>query len=64
MREENLWEEILDAFAVEPGIDFAYPTQRITFDDDVHQGKREPGRVPETGKWVGWTTTGEKRKGG
>lgn len=40
-RKEDLWEEILDAFAVEPGIDFAYPTQRITFDDDVYQEKRE-----------------------
>ena len=42
-RDEDLWEAILDAFSVEPAIDFAYPTQRITFDDDVHQGERVRG---------------------
>lgn len=29
--EEAIWEAVLDAFAAEPDIDFAYPTQRIYF---------------------------------
>lgn len=39
-RKEALWEEILEVFSGEETIDFAYPTQRITLDDDVHQGER------------------------
>jgi small-conductance mechanosensitive channel len=44
-RKEDLWEAILNAFVVEEAIDFAYPTQRITLDDDVQQGKREATEV-------------------
>ncbi len=31
MTEEKMWEEILTAFAAEPAIEFAYPTQRIFY---------------------------------
>ncbi|MEM7184412.1 MAG: mechanosensitive ion channel domain-containing protein [Spirochaetota bacterium] len=31
--EEKIWEDILDSFAKEDAIDFAYPTQRIYFND-------------------------------
>ena len=41
--EEELWENILDAFAVHDDIDFAYPTQR--FYTNMSEGK--PGTRPE-----------------
>ena len=40
--EEAIWEDVLRAFAAEPGIDFAYPTTR--FYDNVREGK--PGCQP------------------
>lgn len=38
----RMWEAILDAFAAEPGIDFAYPTQRAYL--NFTEGK--PGTLP------------------
>jgi small-conductance mechanosensitive channel len=40
---EELWEAVLDAFASEPGIDFAYPTTRMYH--NVLEGKPE-ARAP------------------
>lgn len=40
---EDLWEDILDAFAGEPGIDFAYPTTRMYH--NIIEGKDE-ARAP------------------
>ncbi len=40
---QAIWEDVLDAFQVEPDIDFAYPTQR--FYDHVKEGK--PALRPE-----------------
>lgn len=39
--EDTVWKAILEAFAQEPGIDFAYPTQR--FYDNRQEGKPEAG---------------------
>ena len=41
--EQEIWEDILDAFAKHDDIDFAYPTQR--FYDNSAEGK--PGTRPE-----------------
>ncbi len=43
--EEAIWEDILDAFAATPEIDFAYPTQR--FYDNRAEGKPGAGGAPE-----------------
>lgn len=42
--EQEIWEDILDAFAAHDDIDFAYPTQR--FYNNHTEGK--PGTRPET----------------
>ena len=44
--EQGIWEEILRAFAQNPDIDFAYPTQRF-YDNAVEgkEGARPKGRV-------------------
>ena len=42
--EQAIWEDILDAFAGAPDIDFAYPTQR--FYDNVVEGKAEARAEP------------------
>jgi len=44
--EQGIWEEILKAFAQNPDIDFAYPTQRF-YDNAVEgkEGTRSKGRV-------------------
>jgi len=39
--ESHIWEEVLERFAAEPGIDFAYPTQRFYFNPT--EGKPEAG---------------------
>jgi small-conductance mechanosensitive channel len=39
--EDTIWKAILDAFAQEPSIDFAYPTQR--FYDNRQEGKPDAG---------------------
>jgi small-conductance mechanosensitive channel len=39
--EDTIWKAILEAFSKEPGIDFAYPTQR--FYDNKREGKPEAG---------------------
>jgi small-conductance mechanosensitive channel len=38
MTEEKIWEEILVAFAAEPAIEFAYPTQRIFYQAPAADG--------------------------
>ncbi len=43
--EESIWEDILDAFAATPDIDFAYPTQR--FYDNRAEGKPGAGGLSE-----------------
>ncbi|REJ81204.1 MAG: mechanosensitive ion channel family protein [Acidobacteria bacterium] len=51
---EEIWEDVLDAFAARPDIDFAYPTQR--FYDNRLEGKREaraPLRPRATGEAAG-----------
>jgi len=45
--EEAIWEDILDAFAARPDIDFAYPTQR--FYDNRAEGKPGAGGPPADG---------------
>jgi small-conductance mechanosensitive channel len=42
---DRIWKAVLDAFAEEPSIDFAYPTQR--FYDNRLEGKPEAGGPPE-----------------
>ncbi len=42
--EQTIWEDILDAFAQAPDIDFAYPTQR--FYDNVVEGKPQARAEP------------------
>jgi len=41
--EQDIWEEILDAFAAHDDIDFAYPTQRFYH----NAGEGKPGTRPE-----------------
>lgn len=45
-----IWEEILESFASEKGIDFAYPTTR--FYDNTAEGKRTRQTPPGSGKSV------------
>ncbi len=44
LMETSIWESILEAFAKEPDIDFAYPTQRYYF--NPKEGKAETGGPP------------------
>lgn len=43
--EQAMWEDILDAFAAEPDIDFAYPTQRLYANDREGKPATRPERV-------------------
>ncbi len=42
--DHEIWCEVLDAFSKEPGIDFAYPTQRVYY--NVAEGKPGAGGPP------------------
>jgi small-conductance mechanosensitive channel len=45
--EQAMWEDILDAFAGEPDIDFAYPTQRLYANDrEAKPAMRPEASVP------------------
>ena len=48
---EAIWEDVLDAFAREPGIDFAYPTYRY-YDNRLEgkPGSQPPGSPPHHGE--------------
>jgi hypothetical protein len=45
--EEQLWEEILRAFAQQPDINFAYPTQRFYYNSLKGQPPAPPGGPKE-----------------
>jgi small-conductance mechanosensitive channel len=44
--EEKIWEDILDAFEVEPKIEFAYPTQRIYYHPAEGRPSLRPDQLP------------------
>ena len=48
---DRIWKAVLTAFAEEPGIDFAYPTQR--FYDNSREGKPETGGPASPSKEIG-----------
>jgi len=45
---QDIWEDILRAFACSDDIDFAYPTQRFYF----NRVEGKPGTVPDTDSWM------------
>lgn len=47
--EQMIWEEILEAFASEPEIEFAYPTQRIYYHPTEGRPSLRPDQLKEAG---------------
>ena len=67
LRQETLWEEILDAFAAEPDIDLAYPTQRFyslneALPDAEETSKRKEDSAAESSSEK--NNTGEQKRSG
>lgn len=47
--EQVIWEDILEAFALEPDIEFAYPTQRIYYHPTEGRPSLRPDQLKEAG---------------